>query len=213
MTSNKTDQVLSIKSLGIRRSERWLFRELDFQLQAGEVIQVVGPNGAGKTSLLRSICGLLPHAEGQVNWKSINDISVLPIFLGHLPAVKPELSVLENLLYHPLAGQFVSQDKIELAIDEVGLSFYSDTAARHLSAGQIRRVGLARLLLAKTDCWILDEPFTSLDIDGCHWLEEKIASFVKQGGSVLLTSHQAINLTVPLKLLELDQAEQFNYVS
>lgn len=208
MNNNKTDQVLAVKSLAIRRSERWLFRELNFQLNAGQVIQVVGQNGAGKTSLLRSLCGLLPHAEGEINWKEVDEMPILPIFLGHLPAVKSELSVLENLQYHPIAGKFLADDQIEDAIDEVRLSYYADTPARHLSAGQTRRVGLARLILAETDCWVLDEPFTSLDIEGCHWLEIKIAEYVKKGGSVLFTSHQKVNLTVTPQILELNQAEE-----
>jgi len=208
MNNNKSDQVLTVKSLGIRRSERWLFRDLDFQLKPGQVIQVVGQNGAGKTSLLRSLCGLLPHAEGDINWKEVDEMPILPIFLGHLPAVKPELSVLENLQYHPIAGKFIADDKIEDAIDEVRLSYYADTPARHLSAGQTRRVGLARLILAETECWVLDEPFTSLDVAGCHWLEVKIAEFAKKGGSVIFTSHQAVNLSVTPQMLELKQAEE-----
>jgi heme exporter protein A len=208
MNNNSSDQVLSVESLGIRRSERWLFRDLNFQLFANQLVQVVGHNGAGKTSLLRSLCGLLPHAEGDINWKKTDDSPILPIFLGHLPAVKPELSVIENLQYHPIGGKFVVQDKIEAAIDEVRLSFYADTPARHLSAGQTRRVGLARLILAESDCWVLDEPFTSLDVEGCQWLEVKIAEFVKKGGSVIFTSHQAVSLSVTPQLLELQQAEE-----
>ena len=127
----------------------------------------------------------------------------MPIFIGHLSAVKPELSVLENLLYHPIGGKFFDESSIENAVTEVGLSYYADTSARNLSAGQIRRVGLARLLLAETKCWLLDEPFTSLDVEGCSWLESKISQFVEQGGSVLLTSHQAVSLKVAPRILEL----------
>lgn len=205
--SSNSSPLLTVKSLGIRRSERWLFRDLDFQLSNGEVIQVVGQNGAGKTSLLRSLCGLLPHAEGDINWHEINENPCLPIFLGHLPAVKPELTVLENLLYHPLGGEFIAEDLIEDAIDEVRLGYYADTPARHLSAGQTRRVGLARLLLVKTECWVLDEPFTSLDVEGCAWLEQKITEFVNKGGSVLLTSHQTVNLVESPRILEIKALE------
>lgn len=205
--SDTSSHILKVNSLGIRRSERWLFRELNFQLSAGEVIQVVGQNGSGKTSLMRSLCGLLPHAEGEISWREIDDNPCLPIFLGHLPAVKPELTVLENLLYHPLGGKFIEEQRIEEAIEEVRLSYYADTPARHLSAGQTRRVGLARLLLVETECWVLDEPFTSVDVEGCAWLEQKISAFVKKGGSVLLTSHQSVNLAVAPRILEIRAPE------
>ncbi|RLA04180.1 MAG: heme ABC exporter ATP-binding protein CcmA [Gammaproteobacteria bacterium] len=201
--SSKSGLILTVQSLGIRRSERWLFRDLSFQLSEGEAVQVVGQNGSGKTSLLRSLCGLLPHGEGEIDWREVDDLPTMPIFLGHLPAVKPELSVFENLLYHPIGGEFMAETAILDSIDEVLLSAYTDTPARHLSAGQTRRVGLARLLLAKTDCWVLDEPFTSLDVEGCAWLELKISAFVKTGGSVLLTSHQPVNLESSPRILEI----------
>ena len=201
--SNDSALILKVNELGIRRSERWLFRELNFELMAGEVVQIIGQNGAGKTSLMRSLCGLLTQREGKIEWQTIDGEPCLPIFLGHLSAVKPELSVLENLLYHPIGGQFFDEAVIESAIAEVGLSYYADTSARNLSAGQTRRVGLARLLLAQTKCWILDEPFTSLDVEGCSWLESKISDFVTAGGSVLLTSHQSVNLKIAPRILEL----------
>lgn len=201
--SSIPNTILSVKSLGIRRSERWLFRHLSFQLSDGEVLQVVGHNGSGKTSLLRSLCGLLLHREGEIKWHQANDQPCLPLFLGHSTAVKPELSVMENLLYHPLGGKFMTEGEIESAIDEVGLTYYIDCTARQLSAGQIRRVGLARLILANAQCWILDEPFTSLDVDGCRWLELKITEFVQQGGAILLTSHQPVNLEQQPRILEI----------
>ncbi|PCJ49203.1 MAG: heme ABC transporter ATP-binding protein CcmA [Gammaproteobacteria bacterium] len=206
---SSSHSILTVESLGIRRSERWLFRGLSFQLSGGEVLQIVGQNGAGKTSLMRALCDLLTAREGKINWCEVNDLPCIPIFLGHLPAVKPELTVLENLLYHPLGGKFIEIEAIEEAINEVDLIHYMDTPARQLSAGQIRRVGLARLLLADTKCWVLDEPFTSLDVEGCAWLESKITDFTHRGGAVLLTSHQPINLSQTPRILEIKPTEFF----
>ena len=199
---------MAVRALGIRRSERWLFRALSLTLSQGEIIQVVGQNGAGKTSLLRSLCGLLTHAEGTIEWCEVNERPCLPLFLGHLPAVKAEVTVFENLKYHPIAGRFISESAIEEAIEEVRLGRYMDTPARYLSAGQTRRVGLARLMLADTRCWVLDEPFTSLDVEGCEWLEGKIESFVKSGGSVLMTSHQPVHFQTAPRLLKLTEPEE-----
>lgn len=196
--------VLTVEKLGIRRSERWLFRHLDFTLMAGETIQVVGENGAGKTSLLRSLCGLLSHAEGEIRWCEVNEQPCLPLYLGHLPAVKPELTVFENLKYHPVGTRFYPDEKIEAAIEQVRLGDYLETPARYLSAGQTRRVGLARLLLAETTCWILDEPFTSLDKEGCRWLQQQIGGFTAGGGAVMLTSHQAVDLKESPRIVALD---------
>jgi len=195
--------ILQVNKLGVRRSERWLFRNLDLKLSSGEIYQVVGQNGAGKTSLLRCLCGLLPEQEGDIAWQQDDEMPIIPLFYGHLPAVKPELTVLENLLYHPINGNFYNGDVIEAALHEVGLGAYFDSEARHLSAGQARRVALARLLIADSKCWILDEPFTALDVKGCTWLEGIISSYVKRGGSVLLTSHQPVSLDVELKVLEI----------
>ncbi|MCW8876970.1 MAG: cytochrome c biogenesis heme-transporting ATPase CcmA [Kangiellaceae bacterium] len=197
------DLILKVDKLGIRRSERWLFRELSFELFRGDIVQIVGHNGAGKTSLMRSLCGLLTHAEGDFEWTEINDLPCLPLYLGHLAAVKPELTVFENLKYHPIAGQFLGDEPIEDAIDQVRLGNYLDTPTRHLSAGQTRRVGLARLLLADTPCWILDEPFTSLDVEGCKWLEQQIEQFAEKGGCVLLTSHQPVHFEKKPQILEI----------
>jgi heme exporter protein A len=207
--------ILTVNSLAIKRSERYLFTDLSFQLNSSEVIQIVGANGSGKTSLLRALTGLLSLEHGMITWHPYQTNSSnhtddattqepsLPLLLGHLPAVKKELSVLENLLYHPIGGQFFEEQAIEKALLEVGLSFYADTPARNLSAGQTRKIGLARLLIADNPCWILDEPFTSLDKAACQWLEAQIEAFISRGGSVILTSHQNVNLECPIRSIEL----------
>lgn len=195
--------ILQVDSVGIRRAERWLFRGLSFQLDAGEVIQVVGENGAGKTSLLRSLCGLLPHAEGEIKWQSGDKRTTLPLFIGHLPAIKKELTVFENLRLHPVGGRFFSEKEIEDAVFEVKLGRYLNISARNLSAGQTRRLGLARLLLGTPYCWVLDEPFTALDKSGCRWLEAKINDYRDAGGCVVMTSHQPVLLRKPPRSIEI----------
>ncbi len=197
------NSILSVQSLGIRRSERWLFQDLSFTLNLGELMQVVGVNGAGKTSLLRCLCGLLPKAKGEYRWGQDDDM--IPLYLGHLPAVKPELTVFENLKLHPIAGKFAANNDIDQAIFEVDLEGYEDELARTLSAGQTRRVGLARLLLADSRCWVLDEPFTSLDVGGCQWLEKQMIKYVDKGGAVLLTSHQPLTLLKNPRILTLEK--------
>ena len=199
-----TTPVVSVKNLGIRRSERWLFQALSFSVSEGEAVQVTGKNGAGKTSLLRGMCGLLPVQEGEIHWRTVEEVPIIPTFLGHLAAVKGDLTVLENILYHPINGKFPDEARIETALIEVGLGQYVDRSAKHLSAGQVRRVALARLLLSDAECWVLDEPFTALDVNACKWLEGVISTFVKAGGTVLLTSHQAVHLDVPLKEMKIE---------
>lgn len=204
MNTSKT-HVLEVTRLGLRRSERWLFQNLSYKLYPGEVIQATGNNGAGKTSMLRCVCGLLPQQEGNVQWQTIEDEPIIPLFFGHLPAIKSDLTVMENLLYHPINGQFYSEEVIERALFEVGLQHYVDRLAKHLSAGQTRRVGLARLLIADARCWVLDEPFTALDVKACRWLEGVISDYVKQGGAVLVTSHQPIELSVEIKEMRIEE--------
>ena len=197
--------ILSVNNLGIRRSERWLFQQLSCQLSTHQIVQVTGENGAGKTSLLRALCGLLPYQEGTLEWQTEDQMSIIPTYLGHLPAVKAELTVLENIRYHPINGQFHSEQAIEQAIVEVGLAPHIDRMAKHLSAGQVRRIALARLRLSNAKCWILDEPFTALDVAACDWLCNIISAYVRQGGAVILTSHQPVELDVPIKEMPLKQ--------
>ena len=144
-------------------------------------------------------------------WQKVDDLPLIPTYIGHLPAVKAELTVLENIQYHPINGQFYDEQSIEKVVVEAGLGAYLDHMTKHLSAGQVRRVALARLLLSDAKCWILDEPFTALDMNACAWLESLISNYVAQGGTVILTSHQAVDLDVPIKEIPL-QADMSDYV-
>ncbi|RMH44170.1 MAG: cytochrome c biogenesis heme-transporting ATPase CcmA [Gammaproteobacteria bacterium] len=192
---------LQTEQLGVRRSERWLFRRLDLELDQGELVQITGANGAGKTTLLRTLCGLIEPNEGRVKWFLENDAS--PMYLGHKACVKAELTALENLLLHPVNGRRVTEEQALDALAEVGLAEYVDSPVRYLSAGQGRRVALARLLLSDTMVWVLDEPFTAIDVEGCQWLEGLISTFVSNGGAVVLTSHQPLRWSSQIRAIDI----------
>lgn len=192
--------LLELRDLGCERDERLLFSGLNLQLSAGEVVQVGGPNGAGKTTLLRALAGVSSDYEGQILYsgKALSevawDFARDRLYLGHLPGIKKSLTPSENLAWYlAQAGGRVSIDD---ALAAVGLYGYEDTPCYQLSAGQLRRVALARLHLSEARIWILDEPFTAIDKLGVSQLEALIARQSAQGGVVILTSHQ--DLTLPL---------------
>lgn len=176
-----------------------LFKNISFTLQAGEILQIQGTNGSGKTSLLRILTGLSQAETGEILWngKHIDNdreryLENL-IYIGHTNALKAELSALENLqLSRQYPGQ--SNDKAtQLALEEVGLAGYEHILAHQLSAGQKRRVTLARLGLSTAPLWILDEPITAIDVDGVSAFEKTIETHALNGGMVILTTHQALN--------------------
>lgn len=191
--------LLELRNLGCERDERLLFSGLDVQLFPGDVVQIGGPNGAGKTTLLRALAGISTDFHGQIRyagqalpgaaWEFAGD----SLYLGHLPGIKKALTPAENLeWYKAQSGAAVS---INDALAAVGLYGYEDTPCYQLSAGQLRRVALARLHLSRARIWILDEPFTAIDKLGVSQLEALIAQQSVKGGVVILTSHQ--DLTLP----------------
>lgn len=191
--------LLELCNLGCERDERLLFSGLGLQIFAGDVIQIGGPNGAGKTTLLRAIAGISTDFHGQIlyagqplteaAWEFAGD----SLYLGHLPGIKKALTPTENLAwYKAQSGALVD---INEALAAVGLSGYEDSPCYQLSAGQLRRVALARLHLSRARIWILDEPFTAIDKLGVSQLESLIARHSARGGTVILTSHQ--DLTLP----------------
>jgi heme exporter protein A len=193
--------MLTATALSCVRGERRLFSGLDLAVGPGEWLHVQGENGAGKTSLLRILAGLSPAAEGEIRWQGepikalAEDYRRHLLFLGHHGAVKEELTPLENLT---LAAQLDSTrlDEVEAlkALARFGLRGREDLAVRFLSAGQKRRVLLARLAVRKATLWILDEPFTALDVKAVEMLSGLIVEHVTQGGIAILTSHQSIPL-------------------
>lgn len=196
-----TTAALEARQLTCVRSGRLLFRELDLAVARGEIWQVEGENGAGKTSLLRILCGLTLPREGGVYWAGTEIRACRAeyhrnlLYSGHYPGIKEELTPLENLrFFYALGGHRGGDALLEEVLDTVGLFGFEDVPVRTLSAGQRRRVGLARLWLADAPLWILDEPFTAIDRQGVARLESRLAEHAAGGGMVILTSHQPLHL-------------------
>jgi len=185
------------QDLSCVRDDRILFEALNFELNVGQVLLLEGENGSGKTSLLRILCGFREPDAGQVLWceNAINDSQYYDdmAYVGHLDGVKKELTVLENLKVSLALGQS-GQYSIAQALAKVQLTNFDDALVQSLSAGQKRRLSLARLLITKKTLWILDEPFTSLDKQGISLIESLMTEHCKAGGMIILTSHHDIAL-------------------
>ncbi len=196
--STDCSALLEARSLGLERGGRVLFEGLSFTMRAGQLVQIEGANGAGKTSLLRILAGLSRYGfEGEVE-------RLAPLlYLGHLSSVKGVLTPRENLAWH-LSGEGVySAAQIESALAKVGLYGYEDVPSHSLSAGQHRRVNLARLYLSDAPLWLLDEPFTAIDRQGVAELEALLVQRVEAGYAIVLTSHQPLAVSCPLQRLDL----------
>lgn len=195
--------MLEVKNLFCERDERVLFGDLTFTVNAGEVLQIEGQNGSGKTTLLRILCGLMDAFEGEIFWQGQpfdevqEDFYQALLYVGHLSGVKVALTAEENLAWMQRLDPLLNRMSIAEALNKVGLYGYEDIPCYALSAGQQRRVGLARLYLSSVPLWILDEPFTALDKKGVAEKEALLARHVQSGGCVVLTTHH--NLSIPGK--------------
>ena len=187
---------LKADALSCIRDDRVLFEDLTFVVEASQVLLLEGKNGSGKTSLLRILCGFREPDAGELYWCGQllnNQYYAQMMYVGHQDGVKNELTVRENLLMS-LALGFASQLSIEQALEKVYLQGFDDMLVQSLSAGQKRRLSLARLLITDNKLWILDEPFTSLDKQGIAVVEALMIEHVKQGGLIVLTSHHEVKL-------------------
>ena len=201
-------EVLKAEQLFCERDDRVLFRELSFSARAGEVIQIKGSNGSGKTTLLRVICGLNDNYHGALKWfnepieDNQDDFYSSLIYLGHQVGVNKVLTPVENLRWSVGLRENVTSDSIYEALAEIGLRGFEDSQCFSLSAGQQQRVSLSKLLLGTAVIWILDEPFTTLDVDGVQLLEKLLGDHARKGGVALVTTHHELSLP-DLKILEL----------
>jgi len=207
--------VLEVKQLSYFRNEEKIFGPINFSLSGGNALLVTGDNGSGKTTLLRVLSGLLKAQSGEITvskpGQTYSDLSHACAYLAHKPGHKAELSCIENLEYLQAIFDKVKPELIEPALAKVGLSGYEDTPAKQLSAGQNKRLGLARVLLSHSPCWLLDEPYANLDLQGIELVNQLIREQTGRGGAVLLTTHGAYAApAVPCQTLVLanSRAEQ-----
>ncbi|MCB1868893.1 MAG: cytochrome c biogenesis heme-transporting ATPase CcmA [Gammaproteobacteria bacterium] len=194
--------MLEVVGLECVRGDRRLITGLSFTLQQGELMHLHGHNGSGKTTLMRTICGLIQQSGGEILWngessrKLGEEFTRELTYIGHKNGIKDDLNGIENLqLSCRLAGMPIVRKTAWEVLERMGLRGHEDLPVRVLSQGQKRRVTLARLLLSKAPLWILDEPFTALDMAAVEFLQSIISLHVEQGGMVILTTHQEVRLT------------------
>jgi len=189
---------IEAKALAIERGGRIVFTNIGFRLRAGEALAVLGPNGAGKSSLLRALAGLLPLAQGEISVPNGERLAELCHYVGHADALKPSLTVFENLEFWtallaresaPVAG-----GKIDSALDRLGLAQIADLPCAYLSAGQKRRAALARLIAVERPLWLLDEPMTALDANSQKTLGAIMQAHLESGGMLIAATHAPLPL-------------------
>ena len=181
--------VLTLDEMTVQRGETPLCEGVTLHLSAGSICHLIGANGTGKTTLLMQLAGLLPVLTG---------LPIQPLYVSHQLGIHPNLTVAQNLTFLlNLYGITPSATDIDDALTWVGLQGFETISSSHLSAGQTRRITLARLYLltpAITPLWLLDEPFTALDVDMVARMEARLCDFAQAGGSILMTSHQAVGV-------------------
>lgn len=190
--------MITVKNLHYEYDENILIDSLSFSLNTGDFLYISGENGKGKTTLLKLIAGIFSPTWGEIFWenqpihKNHEYFHQHVNYIGHKSAIALSLTPKENLYFFSQA--YSVKNSISEALIMAGLKHYADTPASFLSAGQIRRIALAKLLLLDTPLWLLDEPYTALDAQSVSWLQRNIHAHLEQNGIVIMTSHQACGI-------------------
>jgi heme exporter protein A len=206
---NTAAEVLEVDKVHVWRGERHVLRGVSLRLNRSELLHVSGPNGAGKTTLLRVVTGLLRPEQGSVSWRGRSiqaargDYQADLAYGAHEPALKADLTALENLRFSVGMKRKVGAAELTAALERTGVAGCADLAARVLSAGQRRRVSMARILAMQAPLWLLDEPFANLDAQGSVLVSELLRSHVVAGGLALVVAHHELKLDCNLRRLEL----------
>ena len=212
MPHSTSPPLLSAQELTCLRDEEALFVPIHIALAAGQLLVLEGRNGAGKTTLLRALLGLHPiqaqslHFQGIDVLRERHALCAGSLWLGHLLALKGDLSVRENLNYNLAIGDEAPATDVEALCAMVGLAGYEETPTRALSAGQRKRAALVRLAASRRPLWLLDEPFANLDGSGIRVVEALLARHMAGGGCAILTSHGVLPITLPATTLRLEHA-------
>ena len=202
-------QGLTVEKIHVWRGDRHVLRGVSLVLNPGELLQVAGPNGTGKTTLLRVACGLLRPEQGRVAWRGHAIAGIRPqfqsalVYAAHEPALKVDLTALENLRYLVGLQRSIRTAELEAALERTGVAACAQLPVRVLSAGQRRRVALARVLAMRSPVWMLDEPFTNLDAAGSALVTDLLREHVSAAGMALVVAHHDIALSARLRRLEL----------
>ncbi len=202
-------ECLAVDDIHVWRGDRHVLKGVSLRLGPGELLHVAGPNGAGKSTLLRVVCGLLRPEQGRVRWAGVaiaDDPAAYQAALAyasHEPALKADFTALENLRFAVGLKRRVTDVELQAALAEAGVAACAELPARVLSAGQRRRVALARVLAVQAALWLLDEPYTNLDASGAELLSRLLERHLDGGGSALIVAHQTLVLARPVRRLEL----------
>jgi heme exporter protein A len=183
--------LLHANNIACERDERCLFKQLNLRVKVGDIWHIKGSNGAGKSSLLRQLVGLLPIDVGSVDWGCGTD---QVLYIGHQLALKQQLTANENLTWLMAVTCGSTQQQRYEALYKVGLGDFADTLVAQLSAGQRRRLALARLHLTAAKMWLLDEPFTAMDQQGIADVQAWFVAHITAGGAIVLISHQDLTI-------------------
>jgi heme exporter protein A len=207
---NPASDGLGVETVHVWRGERHVLQGVSVEVRPRELLHISGPNGTGKTTLLRVVSGLLRPEQGSVTWlgqpivTSRASYQAAMAYSSHEPALKSDLTALENLRFAVGLKRRVNAGELRAALERTGVGLCADLPARVLSAGQRRRVAMARVLAMQATLWLLDEPYANLDSAGAELMSGLLQAHVRSGGVALVVAHRDLELDCVIRRLELD---------